>query len=53
MGKVFRGVPQSSRNADVIRHSQVSFQLLVIPYPPFSTMNGRQRNATNEQIWGK
>jgi len=22
-------------------------------YPPFSTMNGRQRNATNAQIWGK
>ena len=33
--------------------SQVSFRLLVIPYPPFSTMNGIQRNATNEEIMGK
>jgi hypothetical protein len=27
--------------------------ILIIPYPPFSTMNGRQRNATNAQIWVK
>jgi hypothetical protein len=30
---------------------RMSEDIPLLPYTPFSTMNGRQRNATNAQIW--